>query len=87
MILMPSLGRKFLMAGKSGLNITHAEPFEQFVARYGKRRAEIEPMLKKFGPDDLRDWAEVLGIETFVGTSRRVLSGGDEGQPIIESLA
>ena len=82
---IPSLGRKFLMAGKSGLNITYAEPFEQFVARYGKRRAEIEPMLKKFGPDDLRDWAEVLGIETFVGTSRRVFPVGMKASPLLRA--
>jgi uncharacterized flavoprotein (TIGR03862 family) len=80
---MPSLGRKFLMAGKSGLNITHAEPFEQFVSRYGKRRAEIELMLKKFGPDELRDWAEGLGIETFVGTSRRVFPVGMKASPLL----
>ena len=73
---MPSLGRKFLMAGKSGLNLTHSEPFEQFVSRYGKRRAQIEPMLKAFGPDELRGWAHGLGIETFVGTSGRVFPAG-----------
>src|SRR5215216_7402207 len=73
---MPSLGRKFLMAGKSGLNITHSEPFEKFVTRYGKRRPYIEPMLKKFGPDELRDWVHGLGIETFVGTSGRVFPVG-----------
>jgi len=73
---MPSLGRKFLMAGKSGLNITHSEPFEQFVSRYGKRRAQIEPMLKRFGPEELRRWVHGLGIETFVGTSGRVFPAG-----------
>jgi uncharacterized flavoprotein (TIGR03862 family) len=73
---MPSLGRKFLMAGKGGLNITHSEPFEQFVSRYGKRRAEIEPMLRKFGPNELRQWVHGLGIETFVGTSGRVFPAG-----------
>jgi len=73
---MPSLGRKFLMAGKSGLNITHSEPFERFVSRYGKRRTHIEPMLKTFGPDELRDWVDGLGIETFVGTSGRVFPSG-----------
>jgi uncharacterized flavoprotein (TIGR03862 family) len=82
---MPSLGRKFLMAGKSGLNITHAEPFEQFVSRYGTRRAEIESMLKKFGPDDLRDWAQGLGIETFVGTSRRVFPVGMKASPLLRA--
>jgi uncharacterized flavoprotein (TIGR03862 family) len=73
---MPSLGRKFLMAGKSGLNITHAEPFEKFVARYGPRRVQIEPMLRRFGPDELRQWVHGLGIETFVGTSGRVFPAG-----------
>jgi uncharacterized flavoprotein (TIGR03862 family) len=82
---MPSLGRKFLMAGKSGLNLTHAEPFEQFIARYGKRRTEIEPMLRKFGPDDLRDWAQGLGIETFVGTSRRVFPVGMKASPLLRA--
>jgi uncharacterized flavoprotein (TIGR03862 family) len=82
---MPSLGRKFLMAGKSGLNLTHAEPFEQFVSRYGKRRAKIEPMLGKFGPDDLRDWAQGLGIETFVGTSRRVFPVGMKASPLLRA--
>ena len=73
---MSSLGRKFLMAGKSGLNITHSEPFEQFVSRYGKRRGQIEPLLKTFGPDELRAWVHGLGIETFVGTSGRVFPAG-----------
>jgi uncharacterized flavoprotein (TIGR03862 family) len=73
------------MAGKSGLNLTHAEPFEQFVSRYGQRRAEIEPMLKKFGPDELRDWAQGLGIETFVGTSRRVFPVGMKASPLLRA--
>ncbi|MFT3894966.1 MAG: TIGR03862 family flavoprotein [Anaerolineales bacterium] len=82
---MPSLGRKFLMAGKSGLNITHAEPFEQFAARYGKRRTNIEPMLKTFGPDDIRDWVHGLGIETFVGTSGRVFPVGMKASPLLRA--
>ena len=82
---MPSLGRKFLMAGKSGLNITHAEPFGQFVARYGKRRAEIEPILKRFGPEELRHWVHALGIETFVGTSGRVFPVGMKASPLLRS--
>jgi uncharacterized flavoprotein (TIGR03862 family) len=82
---MPSLGRKFLMAGKSGLNLTHAEPFEQFASRYGERRAEIEPILTKFGPDDLREWAEGLGIDTFVGTSRRVFPVGMKASPLLRA--
>ena len=82
---MPSLGRKFLMAGKSGLNITHAEPFEQFVSRYGKRRAQIEPMLRKLGPDELRGWVHGLGIETFVGTSGRVFPVGMKASPLLRA--
>ena len=82
---MPSLGRKFLMAGQSGLNLTHAEPFEQFVSHYGKHRAEIEPMLRKFGPDELRDWAQELGIATFVGTSRRVFPVGMKASPLLRA--
>ena len=82
---MPSVGRKFLMAGKSGLNITHSEPFEQFVARYGKRRAQIEPLLKNFGPDELRQWVHGLGIETFVGTSGRVFPVGMKASPLLRA--
>ena len=73
---MPSVGRKFLMAGRGGLNLTHSEPFEKFVARYGKRRARIEPLLRSFGPDEVREWARELGIESFVGTSGRVFPVG-----------
>ncbi len=82
---MPSLGRKFLMAGKSGLNITHSEPFEQFVSRYGTRRTQIEPMLKRFGPDDLREWVHGFGRETFVGTSGRVFPKGMKASPLLRA--
>lgn len=82
---MPSVGRKFLMAGKSGLNITHSEPFEQFVSRYGKRRANIEPLLKMFGPDNIRAWAHELGTETFVGTSGRVFPAGMKASPLLRA--
>jgi len=82
---MSSLGRKFLMAGKSGLNLTHSEPFEQFVSRYGKRHAEIEPMLKSFGPDELREWASGLGVETFVGTSGRVFPKEMKASPLLRA--
>ncbi|HSK87197.1 MAG TPA: TIGR03862 family flavoprotein, partial [Anaerolineales bacterium] len=82
---MPSLGRKFLMAGKGGLNITHAEPFEQFLSRYGKRRAQIEPLLRTFGPAELRQWVHGLGIETFVGTSGRVFPVGMKASPLLRA--
>jgi uncharacterized flavoprotein (TIGR03862 family) len=73
------------MAGKSGLNITHSEPFEKFASRYGERRAQIEPMLKQFGPDQIRDWAHELGIETFVGTSGRVFPVGMKASPLLRA--
>src|SRR5512145_192795 len=82
---MPSLGRKFLMAGKSGLNLTHSEPFETFVARYGGRREKIEPMMRDFGPDDLREWARELGVETFVGTSGRVFPKEMKASPLLRA--
>jgi uncharacterized flavoprotein (TIGR03862 family) len=82
---MLSVGRKFLMAGKGGLNITHSEPFEQFVSRYGKRRANIEPLLNIFGPEELRQWALGLGIETFVGTSGRVFPLGMKASPLLRA--
>jgi uncharacterized flavoprotein (TIGR03862 family) len=82
---MPSLGRKFLMAGKSGLNITHSEAFEPFVARYGNRRAQIEPLLKTFGPDELLQWVHELGIETFFGTSGRVFPIGMKASPLLRA--
>lgn len=82
---MSSVGRKFLMAGKSGLNITHSDPFEVFVAKYGKRRKEIEPLLKQFGADELRAWVHGLGIETFVGTSGRVFPKGMKASPLLRA--
>jgi hypothetical protein len=80
---MPSAGRKFLVAGKGGLNLTHSEPFEQFVTRYGDRRAQIEPLLRDFGPDNLGRWAAELGVETFVGTSDRVFPVGMKSAPLL----
>lgn len=82
---MPSLGRKFLMAGKGGLNITHSEPFEQFLSRYGQRRAQIEPLLRQFGPEDVRQWGHGLEIETFVGTSGRVFPAGMKASPLLRA--
>ncbi len=82
---MPSVGRKFLMAGKSGLNITHADPFEVFVSRYDKRRTQIEPLLKVFGADELRAWVHSFGIETFVGTSGRVFPTGMKASPLLRA--
>ena len=69
---MPSLGRKFLMAGKSGLNLTHSEPYQAFITRYGRQQNEIASYLQHFKSDDVRAWAKSLGIETFVGSSGRI---------------
>lgn len=82
---MSSLGRKFLMAGKSGLNLTHSEPFEQFVSRYGNKRNQVEKWLKEFTPDDLREWAHTLGVETFVGTSGRVFPKEMKASPLLRA--
>lgn len=82
---MSSLGRKFLMAGKSGLNFTHSEPLEQFASRYGNRRQQIEPLLKSFGPDEIREWARGLGVETFVGTSGRVFPREMKASPLLRA--
>lgn len=82
---MPSVGRKFLLAGKGGLNLTHAEPREPFLSRYGARRARIEPLLAAFGPEALRDWARGLGIDTFVGSSGRVFPVGEKAAPLLRA--
>jgi uncharacterized flavoprotein (TIGR03862 family) len=82
---MPSVGRKFLLAGKGGLNLTHGEPFERFVERYGRRRAEIEPLLASFGSAELRAWAQGLGIATFVGSSGRVFPLEMKAAPLLRA--
>ena len=82
---MPSAGRKFLMAGKGGMNITHAEAFDAFLSRYGARRAELEPMLQAFTPADLRAWVKELGIDTFVGSSGRVFPTEMKAAPLLRA--
>lgn len=82
---MPSAGRKFLLAGKGGLNLTHSEPFDAFVARYGARRAQIEPLLEAFDAQALRDWAQGLGVATFVGTSGRVFPADMKAAPLLRA--
>ncbi len=69
---MPSVGRKLLVAGRGGLNLTHDEPLDQFLDRYGPARARLERAVRAFGPDHLRAWCDGLGQPTFVGSSRRV---------------
>jgi len=82
---MPSAGRKFLLAGKGGLNLTHSEPFEPFASRYGARRAQIEPLLKQFDAQALREWAQGLGIATFVGSSGRVFPSDMKAAPLLRA--
>jgi uncharacterized flavoprotein (TIGR03862 family) len=82
---MPSVGRKFLMAGKGGMNITHSEPLEPFLGRYGARRAQIAPLLDAFGPDALRAWLHDLGVETFVGSSGRVFPTDMKAAPLLRA--
>lgn len=82
---MPSVGRKFLMAGKSGLNLTHAEPMPAFLSRFGDRRPELEPIINAFGPQALRDWAQGLGTETFVGSSGRVFPAAMKAAPLLRA--
>ena len=82
---MPSVGRKFLMAGKGGLNLTHTDPAELFRSRYGARNAQIAPLLATFGPEALRQWAHRLGIETFVGSSGRVFPTDMKAAPLLRA--
>ncbi|KAA3664351.1 MAG: TIGR03862 family flavoprotein [Chloroflexi bacterium] len=82
---MPSVGRKFLIAGRGGLNLTHSEPIEPFLSRYGARRAQIEPLLAEFSPTALREWATELGFETFVGSSGRVFPTDMKAAPLLRA--
>ncbi len=82
---MPSAGRKFLMAGKGGLNLTHSEPPQAFLSRYGARRPWLAPLLAGFGPDALRAWARGLGVDTFIGSSGRVFPAEMKAAPLLRA--
>jgi len=82
---MPSVGRKFLLAGKGGMNLTHSERAELFLGRYGSRRERVAPWLEAFGPDALRAWVYELGIDTFVGTSGRVFPTDMKAAPLLRA--
>jgi uncharacterized flavoprotein (TIGR03862 family) len=82
---MPSIGRKFLLAGKGGLNLTHSEPAGLFASRYGQRRQQIECLFKAFDADSVRQWAASLGIETFVGSSGRVFPKDMKAAPLLRA--
>ncbi len=82
---MPSVGRKFLLAGKGGLNLTHSEPLPPFLERYAERESALAPMLRDFGPDALRAWAAGLGVTTFVGSSGRVFPTDLKAAPLLRA--
>lgn len=82
---MPSAARKFLMAGRGGLNLTHSEPMERFLMRYGKRAPQLRPALEAFPPSALRAWADGLGAETFVGSSGRVFPKAMKASPLLRA--
>ncbi|EJL81518.1 putative flavoprotein, PP_4765 family [Polaromonas sp. CF318] len=82
---MPSVGRKFLLAGIGGLNLTHSEAPQAFVGRYGERAAQLQPLLAAFGPAELRAWAEALGVETFIGSSGRVFPKDMKAAPLLRA--
>jgi len=82
---MPSVGRKFLLAGKGGLNLTHSEAPDAFAGRYGARREVIASMLREFGATEVRAWAHGLGVETFVGSSARVFPLDLKAAPLLRS--
>jgi uncharacterized flavoprotein (TIGR03862 family) len=82
---MPSVGRKFLLAGKGGLNLTHSEPSDIFASRYADRREQVEPLLKTFDAQAVRDWAAGLGVETFVGTSGRIFPTDMKAAPLLRA--
>ncbi|HEX8596351.1 MAG TPA: TIGR03862 family flavoprotein [Pseudomonas sp.] len=80
---MPSVGRKFLLAGVGGMNITHSEPYPAFLSRYAERAPHIAPMLRSFGADPLCEWIHGLGIETFIGSSGRVFPTDMKAAPLL----
>ncbi len=82
---MPSAGRKFQLAGRGGLNLTHSEPLDRFLDRYGPARATLEPAIAAFPPDALRAWCAGLGHETFVGSSGRVFPRSFKATPLLRA--
>lgn len=82
---MPSVGRKFLLAGRGGLNLTHAEAMPRFISRFAERETALAPLIHAFTPEDLRAWAQGLGIDTFVGTSNRVFPTDMRAAPLLRA--
>jgi uncharacterized flavoprotein (TIGR03862 family) len=82
---MPSVGRKLLVAGRGGLNLTHSEPIDALLDRYGEARSFLEPAIRAFTPDDLRAWCAGLGEEPFVGSSGRVFPKSFRATPLLRA--
>ena len=82
---MPSAGRKFLMAGRGGLNLTHSEPLSQFVTRYREASPQLAPAIAAFSPKALRAWSDGLGQPTFVGSSGRVFPEAFKASPLLRA--
>lgn len=82
---MPSIGRKLLMAGRGGLNLTHSEDVEAFVGRYGPHAPWLAPMLARFSAADLRAWADGLGQDTFIGSSGRIFPRAMKASPLLRA--
>ncbi len=82
---MPAPGRKFLLAGRGGLNLTHSEEFERFLSRYREAAPRLRAAIEAFPPDALRAWCEGLGQETFVGTSGRVFPKAMKASPLLRA--
>ena len=82
---MPSVGRKFLLAGVGGMNITHSEAYPAFLARYAERAPQMAPLLRGFGAEALCEWIHGLGIQTFVGTSGRVFPTDMKAAPLLRA--
>lgn len=82
---MPSVGRKFLLAGRGGLNLTHSEPLEKFLTRYGSAADHLRAAIEAFPPDALRAWSEALGESTFIGSSGRVFPKAFKASPLLRA--
>ena len=82
---MPSVGRKFLLAGVGGMNITHSEAYPAILSRYAERAPQIAPLLRSFDADALCRWIHDLGIETFIGSSGRVFPTDMKAAPLLRA--
>ena len=82
---MPNPARKLLLAGRGGLNLTHSEPLETFLSRYGAARGRLAPAINAFPPEALRAWSEALGVETFVGSSGRIFPKAMKASPLLRA--